>query len=976
MIRLFNERPTAAAPPKSSGVIRLFNDAPITVASARSPVPVAPGPYAASLHVDTSGRPLLTLNNPKAAQSQLLRDRVYPGFDITKPQKLDRKMLVNGRMPFELSQAIRQELGAAYDDELDHAIALELSGSNQRENLSLIPGRTTRGEAYELNQLMHQLSRDATSGKISLLDAHRAAAKAKGRTLLEDTPVAAPAASPSEPSGFSLPKLGANRFSDPRTAAPGAAAALDSIPRAISDKTRDVLADNFLTKQIANKKGIVGNITANLTGDTPDARELSTRISGERIARVQQLVAQGKSKEEALRIVKGELMPSQLEHTIAVAGSVGVDVPGPKKTSKEPLKPSVNLNRLNIEPEARVQISKTASEVAPELSKVKGAPITHEEVLDAALSSDVLRRATSREATLKSEATLLRTRQHLAAAAESGKVTRDFIENLRIVSAEATERGRQLEALKINADPSLNTIQTRLVRQLIEMGQSTDDIVRAADGVDFTNAKQVTEFYRKFVKPTVPEIIHEYRYINLLSSPKTHIVNSFSNILQTTILRPATRLVAGGIDNFASRLAGKEQEYYIRQVPAYYRGVASGIEEATRKAVAALRGNSFIERPDLARIPTNSKILKPGQFVPRALEASDAFFRTLAEWGEREALAVKYRAAGRPINQAKIAEEAAANASELVFRKPIDASNASGHGYTLSRIDQLTNVIYQLRRVPGVRWFIPFVETPMNILKQGIEYSPLGPVTIPGNARKIEQWSKTVVGSTVFAGAGLMALQGRTTWALPTNTKDRAAFYEAGLQPYSLKIGDTWVSYSKLGPLAYPIAMAAAIRYYSKDDPKAGLNGKSTTAVAILRGIAEFFADQSYVQGIGDLMDVGRGDQTAWNRIASNIPAQLVPLASLQRWVTQIIDPIYRKAPSGVSVHAVIDNLKKGIPGLSTNVEPYRTNDGEPSRRQMPGINAVSPVTVTTETPAIDEYRRRMDAARERARKRAQEDAK
>ena len=70
-------------------------------------------------------------------------------------------------------------------------------------------------------------------------------------------------------------------------------------------------------------------------------------------------------------------------------------------------------------------------------------------------------------------------------------------------------------------------------------------------------------------------------------------------------------------------------------------------------------------------------------------------------------------------------------------------ANKTGQGLLLSKIDALTSAVYKLRDVPGVKWFIPFVQTPMNILKQGIEYSPLGITTLVGNTKKwnsLEKW--------------------------------------------------------------------------------------------------------------------------------------------------------------------------------------------------------------------------------------------
>ncbi|HYK01300.1 MAG TPA: LPD38 domain-containing protein [Thermoanaerobaculia bacterium] len=201
MIKLYPEQPSAPASKK----IRLFNDTPpappasTTVPKANlatkvsTPIPAgAPTStdpyfrgkgYGASNITDTSGKPLLTFKNETAKQSQLLLNRVATTWDPTVPQKIDRKMLVNGRVPQEVTDAIRKELGAGYDDELDHRIALSLSGSNQKTNLGLEPGRTTKGRAIQLNTLVNRISKQVSTGQISLLEGQRRIAEAKGVEL-------------------------------------------------------------------------------------------------------------------------------------------------------------------------------------------------------------------------------------------------------------------------------------------------------------------------------------------------------------------------------------------------------------------------------------------------------------------------------------------------------------------------------------------------------------------------------------------------------------------------------------------------------------------------------------------------------------------------------------------------------------------------------------------------------------------------
>ena len=256
----------------------------------------------------------------------------------------------------------------------------------------------------------------------------------------------------------------------------------------------------------------------------------------------------------------------------------------------EKLATRFNVKRLNVAPEVRQAVTKTVENIRPELEKVVGKTLSNEEVVNAAKSSDILRSVTSREATLKEEAAILKTRQHLAAMAKDEKVTAEMIDTIRILKSTSADRGRQLQALSIGADPELHNVKTQMIGKITEIEKDTDKILRAAEGVDFNNAEEAAKFYRTFIKPTMRELLDEYRYINMLSSPKTHIVNAFSNILQGTVVRPATRLASGVIDAVGSTLRGTERQYYVRQVPAYYKGFFNGTGEAVGKALRVLSG--------------------------------------------------------------------------------------------------------------------------------------------------------------------------------------------------------------------------------------------------------------------------------------------------------------------------------------------------------------------------------------------------
>lgn len=613
-------------------------------------------------------------------------------------------------------------------------------------------------------------------------------------------------------------------------------------------------------------------------------------------------------------------------------------------------RPAVNLSRFKLTPTAEQTIR--AGSQAVNLQREK--PLTHEEIQARAKEVEVWNKSISREQTLDMEARQLAARQNLNALASKGEVNDEFILALQTVTDFASDAARRLEAQKIEALPESATVMTSMVKKLLKLGVDAEKIKEAAKGVDFTNPNEAADFYRKFVKPSFWDQINEFAYINILSSPLTHIVNTFSNAVQLGVMSPATRLASGAIDAIGSALTGKARERYMSEIPAYYKGAVNAVPEAMSLLGKIMRGEMFTERPDIDNVPTRAKwidyaTLGVGKYVGRALEGMDVFFRTMIEKGEYEALVERHQGPMDEKAQAEIASEAKKRAEYYVFRGPTDVSNKTGQGDLLTTIDKATNAVYGLRRLPGGRWFVRFIRTPMNILKQGIEYSPAGFATLKGAEDKTEQAGKAIVGSMVFAGAYYMAMAGNTTFAAPTSDKEKKLFYQAGKQPYSIKVGDEWVSFSKIGPLAYPMMMASALHYYEQESPSALSDNQFEKGAKAIEGILQFFSDQSYVQSLGDLMNIPREGMSAATKLVTSVPAQLIPLASLQRWVNNLIDPLIRDKEKGFNIQAVVDNLKPSIVGLSQTMKPKEDYYGEPAQKPHQVINAVSPLKMSKE---------------------------
>lgn len=137
------------------------------------------GAIGRSDQVDSSGKPFFAYRNPGDTATTTDKGRVATVFDPRKPQKLDKNTFYNPRA-IEGRQALREALGASYNDDLDHEIALELSGSNNPVNLSLQSAHDNRGP---FQQKETALAKQVANGEISLFDAQIQDAKQKGKPL-------------------------------------------------------------------------------------------------------------------------------------------------------------------------------------------------------------------------------------------------------------------------------------------------------------------------------------------------------------------------------------------------------------------------------------------------------------------------------------------------------------------------------------------------------------------------------------------------------------------------------------------------------------------------------------------------------------------------------------------------------------------------------------------------------------------------
>jgi hypothetical protein len=185
----------------------------------------------------------------------------------------------------------------------------------------------------------------------------------------------------------------------------------------------------------------------------------------------------------------------------------------------------------------------------------------------------------------------------------------------------------------------------------------------------------------------------------------------------------------------------------------------------------------------------------------QALEAGDDSGRSL--WDTFDALLKKNRADAVDASGEILDPDILSVAQEGNFQQALKG-NAAAFGAAVGEN-------------PFLRIFFPFVKTGHNITVFGMEHTPiLARFTSEYKAvmEGTDEWAKAVmkgrerIGFGLVGSAGLMYMSGNITGAPDPNATQRQI---QARPPYSIKVGDKWVDYSRMAPFDFPLRFVATV---------------------------------------------------------------------------------------------------------------------------------------------------------------------
>lgn len=470
------------------------------------------------------------------------------------------------------------------------------------------------------------------------------------------------------------------------------------------------------------------------------------------------------------------------------------------------------------------------------------------------------------------------------------------------------------------------------------------------------------------------DIVNEVYINGLLSGPTTHVVNTVSNSI-TALMQVPERAVAGAM---GKALPGAEHAE-LGEAGAQLYGLLSGWRDAVSAFARTARTGepsdaiAKLENANRKAVTSQNLGLSPesnvgkavdlfGEYYVRlpgrALMAEDEFFKTIGYRMELQAQA--YRQAAKeglsgPAFDQRIAE-LVANPTEDIHSAAEHAARYATFQETLAG-DNWVQALGQsglalTSKVPLLKLVIPFIRTPTNIAQYTLERTPLAPTlktfredVAAGGARRDLALARFTMGSTLAAVVATYTASGRITGNGPADPKLRSEMLASGWQPYSVLIGDKYVSYNRLDPVGAMIGAAAdgmeVIRYADDEETTAGV------AAAVSLGFANAMVNKTYLTGIGGVIDglrqADEGKMTAVKNVASKQAAAFVP--AWVNFLRQNVDDTVREPSKTDILTQTIDQMKNRTPGLSSDLPPKLDLWGEPIR---PESAPLSPVKVST----------------------------
>jgi hypothetical protein len=588
-----------------------------------------------------------------------------------------------------------------------------------------------------------------------------------------------------------------------------------------------------------------------------------------------------------------------------------------------------------------------------------------------ALNAEGIRRFADGVATAQSNV------QTLAAKVASGAATDADLVALESAKAEVTTLTASVMGARSEAGRSL--AQFRLLARVLESGNPT--LIReAADGLRGEQAQFAAAFtqlpddpvtrYRWLQHQQQPGVMDQVRsvyYANILSGLKTHernFIGNLSNIATSLVAHPVT----AALDAATHAVTGRPRTVFFDELPSQAAGALAGVQQGFDQALFALKHGVSRQalsgairaaeagKLDVPRVEFAGGAANPFNVPGRLLDASDQFFRAIARsvelYGGAHAQARQEGLTGTRL-QDRMAE-LVTGGDGVAQRIQAAADRAAQRAVFQEKGGPIASAFSTaVRRLPALSFVVPFVRTPSNILKQGLELTPAGfgmAAAREAGRAGVQAQGRAAAGTLAMGALAYLAATGQLTGSGPSDPSARAQLMESGWRPNALKIGDHYISTSVFQPISVPASIVAnafeawRARGANQDEASPAVARALADAWQAAAKSGRSLLDQSFLSGVSDLFEaLANPDRPVAERTVAGVLHGLTPLSGAQRTIADALDPRIRD-PRGVS-----EQILAHVPGVSARVPSKDDRFGRELLRSGGTItSAIDPFNTST----------------------------
>ena len=473
--------------------------------------------------------------------------------------------------------------------------------------------------------------------------------------------------------------------------------------------------------------------------------------------------------------------------------------------------------------------------------------------------------------------------------------------------------------------------------------------------------RQFADTLTKMQKATTYEILIEVWKAGLVSGPWTHMTNIVGNGV-FAFTQPLINGYTAALGALRGAEVGFAEGQRASMIEPVYQimGMIAGAKQGLLDAHKV-----FFEHGDVI---TGGKAEQFREAIPgpagrfirtpfRLLSAEDAFFSSMIRRGEMMRLAVREAVSkGQHLESRELAKtvnslldgthpeaqrfntQVEAAVARFTFNEPLGERGAA-----------IKHTVDSLK----LHFIAPFIRTPLNILEQMLRFSPLAPIVKswwadmaqPGIARDraLAEWT---MGTTTAGLLFLWAINGDEegkpfiTGAMHPDPGKKRGLMAAGMQPYSIRIGDTWYNYQRIQPLGTMLGMVADVAemWDAMSDEE---NDKATKMV--FGAFRNAVTNQTFLQGVSALARAMEDPLRFGPKMAQQFAASWVLGIVAQPTVT--MDPFVRE------VNSILDAVQARLPGMREDLMPKLDIFGQPieAKERLLGLLPVTETEVSAD---------------------------